>query len=440
MRRLKLMVVGNGAREHALCWALRRSPRCGALLATRPTPGMAALARPVDLAADDVVGLAELAAREGVDLTIVGPEAPLVAGVADAFQARGLALWGPSAAAARLEGSKSFAKELLAARGVPTPPFAVFDDVAAARAYVRHRPGPVVVKADGLAAGKGSLVCGSRAEALAAVETLMVHRRFGAAGARVVIEERVLGREASLIALCDGARVVPLALSRDYKRAGEGGAGPNTGGMGAVSPPQGMPCAEAERLADALVRPVAQEMARRGTPFRGFLYAGLMLTDQGPQVLEINVRLGDPEAQVLLPRLQSDLVATLEAAAAGGLEDVTLRWDPRPAVCVVLASAGYPGDGPRGVPLPALSSRWEVGLAEGPAGGGAGAAGGPGEDVLVFQGGTALAGDSQVVTAGGRVLSVTAVGATHEAAAARAREEAERLAWPGAQWRGDIGR
>ncbi len=437
MRRLKLMVVGNGAREHALCWALGRSPRCGALYATRPNPGMAALAEPVDLDPGDVAGLARFAAQEGVDLTVVGPEVPLVAGIADAFAARGLRLWGPSAAAARLEGSKSFAKEVLTACGVPTPAYEVFEDAARARAHVRRAPGPLVVKADGLAAGKGSLVCDTAADAEAAVEALMVQRRFGEAGARVVVEERVQGREASLMALCDGPHVVPLALSQDYKRARDGDDGPNTGGMGAVSPPRGLPCAEAERLARRLLAPVAQEMVRRGTPFRGFLYAGLMLGEGGPRVLELNVRLGDPEAQVLLPRMETDLVDALDAAAAGRLDGVRLRWNPRPAVCVVLASEGYPGGGPRGVAIPGLAATTAGdGAGERSREGGAAPAG---EDVLVFQGGTAEDGGA-LVTAGGRVLSVTALGPTHDAAAARAQAEAARRAWPGAQWRRDIGR
>jgi phosphoribosylamine--glycine ligase len=409
----RVLVVGGGGREHAIVRALARSPQRPELLAMPGNPGMARDARILD-APGDVEGIASVAAGAGVDLVVAGPEAPLVAGLADACAAAGVACFGPTAAAARLEGSKAFAKEVMAAAGVPTAAHAVVttvdDGLAAAGRY------PVVIKADGLAAGKGVVIAGSEGEARGALEAMLVERRFG--DTPVVVEEFLEGAELSLLALCDGERALPLAPARDFKRIGDGDTGPNTGGMGSYSPVPEVDDALVERIRAGVQQPVVDELARRGTPFHGVLYAGLMLTAAGPQVLEFNVRFGDPETQAVLPRLRSDLLELLERATRpGGLAGATLEWDARAAVTVVLASRGYPASSSSGDPI--------SGLDRVP------------EDVEVTHAGTAER-DGEVVTAGGRVLNVTALGDATQAARERAYAAADMIEFDGRQLRRDI--
>ncbi|MEZ4269055.1 MAG: phosphoribosylamine--glycine ligase [Myxococcota bacterium] len=418
---MRVLVVGNGGREHALTMALARSPRVSALFATRPNAGQAALAEAVDIAPDDVAGLVDFARKNQVDLTVVGPERPLTLGLVDALTAAGLKAFGPSAAAAELEGSKAFAKEVMLRAGVPTAAHQTFEDLEAARAYVREFGRPVVVKADGLAAGKGVVLCETVAEADLALADMLEGGAFGQAGRRVVVEELLIGEEASFIAVCDGVHVLPLASSQDHKRVGDGDAGPNTGGMGAYSPaPIVTPELEAELMA-RVMEPVVREMAAAGKPFSGFLYAGVMVTASGPMVLEFNVRLGDPETQPLMARLQTDLIDVIEATLAGRLDTLTLAWDPRAALSVVMASEGYPASPRTG---DAIS-----GLAE--------AAAVPG--AVVHHAGTALDADGTVRSAGGRVLSVTGLGATVGEAAAVAYAGVARIRWAGEHHRSDIG-
>jgi phosphoribosylamine---glycine ligase len=413
---MRIAVVGSGGREHALLAALAQSAEVDRLFAVPGNAGTAEVAENVPgVGATDATALASFAEARRIDLTIVGPEQPLVAGVADEFLDRGLPVFGPTATAARIEGSKAFAKEIMAAAGVPTARSESFTDPAAAVAALDDFGPPWVVKADGLAAGKGVVIAAGEAEARAALEEMLVARRFGEQP--VVVEEFLAGDELSLLALCDGERAIPLAPARDYKRIGDGDSGPNTGGMGSFSPVPGTD----ELVRDVVAsvhQPVVEELARRGTPFHGVLYAGLMLGEDGPKVLEFNVRFGDPETQVVLPRLRSDLLALLIAATeTDGLAGAELDWDPRAAVCVVLASRGYP----------ARSSSGDViaGLDALPAG------------VEVFHAGTAER-HGDVVTAGGRVLGVTALGDDRDAARSAAYAAADVIAFDGAQLRRDI--
>jgi phosphoribosylamine--glycine ligase len=410
---VRVLVVGSGGREHALVRTLLRSPQAPELLCAPGNAGIRRDARPLDAPGDDPAALARAARDAGVDQAVVGPEAPLVAGLADALAAEGVRCFGPRADAARLEGSKAFAKEVMEAAGVPTAAHRVVATVDEGMAAIAGYP--AVIKADGLAAGKGVVIAAGEAEARAALEEMLVARRFGEQP--VVVEEFLAGDELSLLALCDGERAIPLAPARDYKRIGDGDSGPNTGGMGSFSPVPGTD----ELVRDVVAsvhQPVVEELARRGTPFHGVLYAGLMLGEDGPKVLEFNVRFGDPETQVVLPRLRSDLLALLIAATeTDGLAGAELDWDPRAAVCVVLASRGYP----------ARSSSGDViaGLDALPAG------------VEVFHAGTAER-HGDVVTAGGRVLGVTALGDDRAAARSAAYAAADLIAFDGAQLRRDI--
>jgi phosphoribosylamine--glycine ligase len=405
--------VGSGGREHALVRTLLRSPQAPEVLCAPGNAGIRRDARPLDAPVDDPAGLARAARAAGVDLVVVGPEAPLVAGLADALAAEGVRCFGPRAAAARLEGSKAFAKEIMEAAGVPTAAHRVVTTVEEGLAAIAGYP--AVIKADGLAAGKGVVIAAGEAEARAALEEMLVARRFG--DQPVVVEEFLAGEELSLLALCDGERAVPLAPARDYKRIGEGDAGPNTGGMGSYSPVPGTDALVRDVIA-SVHQPVVEELARRGTPFHGVLYAGLMLGAGEPKVLEFNVRFGDPETQVVLPRLRSDLLALLLAATEpGGLAGVVPAWDPRAAVCVVLASRGYPVSSSSGDAISGLDAL--------PAG------------VEVFHAGTAERGP-EIVTAGGRVLGVTALGDDRAAARAAAYAAADMIAFEGAQLRRDI--
>ena len=408
-------MVGAGGREHAIVRALARSPQRPELLCAPGNPGMArdaAILPGADPA--DVHGLARAAADAGVDLVVVGPEVPLVAGLADACAEAGIACFGPQAAAARLEGSKAFAKELMGAAGVPTAAHAVVETVEDGMAAITGYP--AVIKADGLAAGKGVIIAAGEAEARAALEAMLVERRFGEQP--VVVEEFLDGDELSVLAICDGEAALPLAPARDFKRIGEGDTGPNTGGMGAFSPVAEIDAAFVDRVRTDVHEPILAELARRGTPFHGVLYAGLMLTAEGPKVLEYNVRFGDPETQVVLPRLRSDLLDLLvRATRPGGLEGARLEWDSRAAVTVVLASRGYP----------ASSSSGDViaGLEHVP------------EGVEITHAGTAER-DGRIVTAGGRVLNVTALGDGVPAARAAAYAAADVIAFDGRQLRRDI--
>ncbi|HSX63982.1 MAG TPA: phosphoribosylamine--glycine ligase [Pseudoxanthomonas sp.] len=419
---MKILVIGSGGREHALAWKLAQSSRVSEVLVA---PGNAGTAREgrcrnVDIGATEIDRLVELVRRENVAITVVGPEAPLVAGVVDRFRSEGLRIFGPTAAAAQLEGSKAFAKDFLARHGIPTAFYAVFTEVEPALAYLRDKGAPIVVKADGLAAGKGVIVAMTLAEAEAAVQDMLAGNAFGAAGARVVIEEFLHGEEASFISMVDGRTAVPMATSQDHKRVGDGDTGPNTGGMGAYSPAPVVTPDVHERVMREVVNPTVQGMIADGVPFTGFLYAGLMIdADGAPKVIEFNVRFGDPETQPVMMRLQSDLLDLVEAALDGNLHAVSAQWDPRPSLGVVMAAERYP-ETPR---LGDVVNSWDVPEVD---------------DTKVFHAGTRLEGD-HAVTSGGRVLCVCALGDTVAEAQRKAYAEVAGISWPGEFHRHDIG-
>ena len=417
---MRILVVGSGGREHALCWAIAASPLCDALYCAPGNPGIAEEATCVDVAASDSEGLLALCRREKIDFVVVGPEAPLVAGLVDRLEASGIAAFGPTAAAAALEGSKGFTKDLCAKYGIPTAAYRRFRDAASAKDHVRAKGAPIVIKADGLAAGKGVTVAMSEAQALAAIDDALLDNRFGKAGAELVVEEFLAGEEASFFALVDGANALPLASAQDHKRVGDGDTGPNTGGMGAYSPAPCLTPALEQDVMVRIIRPTVAAMAQEGKPYKGVLYAGLMLTERGPQLIEYNVRFGDPECQVLLPRLKSDLLPALIAARDGVLKDFDLRWHDETALCVVLAAKGYPDAPERGSVI--------RGLAE--------AAALPG--VTLFHAGTKRQGQD-IVADGGRVLDVVALGATVAEAQKRAYDAVDRIRWPQGFCRRDIG-
>ena len=420
---MKLLVIGAGGREHALAWKLAQSKRVGEILVAPGNAGTAteAKCRNVDVKATDIDGLVALVRAESIAMTIVGPEAPLVAGAVDRFRSEGLRIFGPTAAAAQLEGSKAFAKDFLARHNIPSARYAVFTEVDPALSYVRRHGAPIVIKADGLAAGKGVVVALTLADAEQALRDMLGARTFGDASARVVIEEFLEGEEASYIVLSDGRNVLPLATSQDNKRRDDGDLWPNTGGMGAYSPAPVVTPAVEQRVLEEIVHPTIASMAAEGAPFIGFLYVGLMIDRSGaPKVIEFNARLGDPETQPILLRLKSDLVDLVEDALDGRLDRVEASWDPRPALGVVVAAAGYPGKVRSGDVIAGLDA-------------------GDGDGVKVFHAGTALDAHGAVVSAGGRVLAVCAIGEDLGAARERAYARARAIRFDGAFWRRDIG-
>jgi len=416
---MRILIVGGGGREHALCWRLGQSASVDRLYAAPGNAGIGELATLVHVSAGDIPGLVEFAERESIDLTVVGPEAPLVAGLVDEMESRGMPVFGPMREAARIEGSKVWARELCQRHGIPAPRSRAFDDVHSAVAFLDDLSPPYVVKADGIAAGKGVVIAEDQAAARVAVEACLVQRMFGDAGLRVLIEEFVEGTEVTAMALTDGRAVRPLALSQDYKRALDDDQGPNTGGMGAYSPvPSGGADVEAE-IEEVVLAPAVRALEEEGIRYRGVLYGGLMLTKDGPKVLEFNCRFGDPEAQVVLPRLVANFPDLLLASLEGNLSHYQVAWAEGACVGVVLASAGYPGPVETGRPISGLAD----------------AAGLP--QVQVFHAGT-VARDGRVVTAGGRVLTVTALGKNHEEARTRAYEACSRINFDGMAYRKDI--
>ena len=418
---MKILVLGGGGREHALIWKLRQSPRVDQIWCAPGNAGIDELAEPVAIDVTDVPAIVRFASEQQVDLVVPGPELPLTLGVIDALRDAGLRGFGPTRAAAQLEGSKTFAKDLMRRAKVPTGFFSSFTDADEAVRYVHEVGAPIVVKADGLAAGKGVLICETVAEAEKAIDEIMRWRTFGEAGARLVIEEFLVGEEVSFMALTDGETVLPLASSQDHKRAFDGDTGPNTGGMGAYSPAPVLTPALHARIMDEIMAPVVRALAERKIVYTGVLYAGLMITADGPKVLEFNCRFGDPECQALLMRFTGDLAAVMEAAADGRLAGTQLSWDDRAAVCVVLAAGGYPGNYERGKPISGLETLRDW------------------RDGMVFHAGT-MRRDGQVVTNGGRVLGVTALGADVTAAVAEAYQAVDRISWDGMHCRRDIGR
>jgi phosphoribosylamine--glycine ligase len=420
---MKILVIGSGGREHALAWKLAQSSRVDEVIVA---PGNAGTAREprmrnADVAAADLDGLLQLARDEGVAFTVVGPEAPLVAGVVDKFRAAGLRIFGPTAAAAQLEGSKSFTKDFLARHRIPTAHYAVFTALQPALDYVREHGAPIVIKADGLAAGKGVVVAMTLAEAEQALTGMLGAHAFGDASARVVIEEFLEGEEASYIVMADGTHYLPMASSQDHKRVGDGDTGPNTGGMGAYSPAPVVTSEVERRICEEVIEPTLRGMAAEGAPFTGFLYAGLMIDRTGaPKVIEFNVRFGDPETQPIMQRLQSDFAALVEAALDEKLDRAQAQWDPRPSLGVVIAAQGYPGKPKTGDVISGLDAAFDAG-------------------VKVFHAGTKLDGDGNVITAGGRVLCACAQGDDLSQARNRAYAAVDRIHFDGAFHRRDIG-
>jgi phosphoribosylamine--glycine ligase len=422
---MKVLVVGSGGREHALCWAISASPLCDRLWCAPGNAGIAEVAECVAIGAEDVAGLVAFAQREAVDLVVVGPEQPLVLGLVDRLAEAGIRAFGPRQAAAALEGSKGFMKDLCAKYGIPTAAYGRFRDREAARAFVRQKGAPIVVKADGLAAGKGVVIARTEEEALAAIDDAMVAGRFGAAGAELVIEEFLDGEEASFFALCDGTTALALAGAQDHKAVFDGDQGPNTGGMGAYSPAPVLTPAIERQVMDTIIHPTLRGMAAEGTPFVGVLFAGLMIVEGPdgpvPKLIEFNVRFGDPECQVLMKRLKSDLLVALTAAADGGLAHVDLRWHDQAALCVVMAARGYPGDYVKNTEIGGLDAAGAV------------------PDVTVFHAGTKRAEDGRVLSSGGRVLGVTAIAPDVREAQRRAYQAVDALRWPEGFCRRDIG-
>ena len=418
---MRILLIGGGGREHALAWKLVQSPNVEKLYVAPGNPGMALLQKCecINLNVDDLEGVADYAEEKSIDLTVVGPEAPLVAGLADVFKRRGLPVFGPSKAAAQLEGSKAFSKELMAKYNIPTAFFKICEDIETAKAYVEEKGAPIVVKADGLAAGKGVVVAMTKQEALDAIDDMMGDHKFGAAGARVVLEEYMEGEEASLLAFTDGKTVVPMIAAQDHKRVFDGDEGPNTGGMGTYAPAPVMTDILRLKATELVLKPVVAAMAKEGTPYQGCLYAGLMIKGDSVKVVEFNCRFGDPETQVVLPLLDGDLAEIMLACATGTLDKVEVAWHDKAAVCVVMASGGYPESYEKGKEITGLAAAEED------------------KDVVVFHAGTKEA-DGKIVTSGGRVLGVTAVDASIKAARDRAYAAVEKIAFEKNFYRKDI--
>lgn len=415
---MKVLVVGSGGREHALCWKIAQRPDTEVYVAPGNI-GMVDVATLVNIKVDDIAGLVDFAKAEGIDLTVVGPELPLTLGIVDAFQEAGLACFGPNKAAAKLEGSKAFSKELMKKYGIPTAAFDTFTDVDKAKAFVDEIGVPCVVKADGLAAGKGVIICMTREEADKAIEDMLTDHAFGDASATIVIEEYMVGPEVSVLAFADGKTVLPMVSAQDHKRIFDGDKGPNTGGMGAYSPAPVYTEALSAEVNKTIIEPTIAAMAAEGTPFTGILYTGLMLTEKGPRVLEYNVRFGDPETQPIMVRMKSDIVELFQACVDGKLDEATLEWHDEAAVCVIMASGGYPASSEKGVPIHGLDD-----IAA--------------EEAIVFHSGTAEK-DGEIVTNGGRVLGVTAKDATIKGAIDKAYAAVEKINFDHMQFRRDIG-
>ena len=415
---MKVLVVGSGGREHALCWKIAQRPDTEIYVAPGNI-GMVDVATLVNIKVDDIAGLVDFAKAEEIDLTVVGPELPLTLGIVDAFQDAGLACFGPNKAAAKLEGSKAFSKELMKKYGIPTAAFDTFTDVEKAKAFVDEIGVPCVVKADGLAAGKGVIICMTREEADKAIEDMLTDHAFGDASATIVIEEYMVGPEVSVLAFADGKTVLPMVSAQDHKRIFDGDKGPNTGGMGAYSPAPVYTEALSTEVNKTVIEPTIAAMAAEGTPFTGILYTGLMLTEKGPRVLEYNVRFGDPETQPIMVRMKSDIVELFQACVDGKLDEATLEWHDEAAVCVIMASGGYPASSEKGVPIHGLDD-----IAA--------------EEAIVFHSGTAEK-DGEIVTNGGRVLGVTAKDATIKGAIDKAYAAVEKINFDHMQFRRDIG-
>jgi phosphoribosylamine--glycine ligase len=417
---MKILIIGGGGREHALAWKIAQSPKVTELFCAPGNPGTASIATNIDIPADNIDNLLQFALEQSIDLTVVGPEQPLVLGLADWFQDNDLKVFGPSAKAAQLEGSKAFSKDLMQKYNIPTAAYAAFEDVDEARAYLKGK-GPQVVKADGLAAGKGVFVCANEAEAVDAINQIMNDKIFGESGNRIIIEERLEGQEVSLLAFTDGTTVLPMEAAQDHKAVFDGDTGPNTGGMGAYSPAPIFTPELKQQVIDQIMVPAVNGMRADGIPYQGVLYAGLMITDKGPKTLEFNARFGDPETQPLMMRMQSDIVPIMEACANSTLESYSLEWKPEAAVCVVMASEGYPGSYEKGRPIHGLDQANSL----------------PG--VTVFHAGTKQQGED-IVTSGGRVLGVTALGSNVQKAIDQAYQAVGKIEWSGVQFRKDIGK
>ncbi|MEE8583295.1 MAG: phosphoribosylamine--glycine ligase [Acidobacteriota bacterium] len=419
---MKVLVVGSGGREHTIAWKIRQDSKDAELICAPGNAGTARLGTNAPVSADDIDGLLDLARSEKVDLTMVGPEAPLVEGIADRFRKAGLAVAGPSAKAAQLEGSKAFAKDFMRRYGIPTARYRVFGQASEAESSLRSGefPFPAVLKADGLAAGKGVIICQDLPQALQTVDAVMRQGRFGAAGARLLVEEFLTGEEASFMVFSDGSRILPMVPSQDHKAAYDGDQGPNTGGMGAYSCPTVLSEGQQQEILAQVMEPAVRGMASEGCPFQGILYAGLMLGADGAKVLEFNARFGDPETQVVLPRLKSSLLEILQALAAGDLSGVEPQWDSRAAVCVVLAAPGYPGSYPKGLKISGLDMAQEA------------------SGTVVFHAGTSLDERGSALSSGGRVLGVTALCGDLEAAILQAYEGVNKIHFEGMHYRRDI--
>lgn len=417
---MKILVVGSGGREHALVWKIAQSQKVKKIYAAPGNAGIGELAECVDIKAEDIEGLTRFAKDNKIDLTVVGPEAPLVAGIVDIFQKEGLKIFGPTKETAQLEGSKVFAKEFMSRHKIPTAEFKIFNDSSQAKDYVRKKEAPMVVKANGLAQGKGVIICKTTEEALETIELIMEKRAFGKSGDRVIVEECLEGEEASILVITDGENLIPLESSQDHKRIYDGDRGANTGGMGAYSPAPVITQEILKEIENEIFKPTIRGMLQEGRKFKGVLYAGLMITEDGPKVLEFNVRYGDPEIQAILPRLKSDLVETMVLSIEERLNEIKLDWDRRPCVCVVIASGGYPGDYEKGMEILGLDE------AKGR------------KDVIVFHAGTRRE-NSKIVTSGGRVLGVTALGEDIKEAIDRAYQAMKKIHFEKMHFRKDIG-